>query len=483
MGKLLIVLVLMIGVIAIAQMMRVYEISSKLRGKKEEEISHSDNVFNANMMMVFMLSFYGFFFWLLMKYGNGGLGPSASEHGEKLDWLLNFNFLIIIVVFFITNTLLFYFAYKYYHRPDRKAYWFPHNNRLELLWTSVPAFVLAIIIILGLRAWNQITDYAGKDTIVIELYSKQFDWTARYSGKDNKLGRADFRMINGENPLGVLTNAGAEKRLHEMRNDVAELAIKLYKSERNAEKIMQKANHEILSAQIADNALSPTFVKLQGSDPAFASWMPKTYHEEIEMGIKMVDALAEKGHPLLAYDILSVKQCGMMSEKYERMQRHIIKLEAVKKSLSAKDNSAAMDDKVVKELVLIKGKEYEFKMRSMDVIHSAFFPHFRAQMNTVPGMVTRFKFKPIITTAEMKKIMKNDNFEYVLLCNKICGAAHSNMQMKITVVDDTKEGKGQYEAFLSAAKTLGEQVNPPAEEKGTEETGAANTDSTATAKK
>jgi len=461
MGKLLVVLVLMIGIIAIAQMMRVYEISSKLRGKKEEEISHSDNVFNANMMLVFMCSFYVFFFWLLYKYGNGGIGPSASEHGETLDWLLNFNFLIIILVFFLTNTLLFVFAYKYYHKgPGTKAYWFPHNNKLELLWTSVPAVVLAVIIILGLRAWNKITDYAAKESTVIELYSKQFDWTARYSGKDNKLGRADFRMINGENPLGVLTNLGSEKRMDEMRNDVVELAIKLYMSERDAEWIMSKANHKILDDKIdysldGDKALSMTFLKLRASNAEYATITPGTYHEEIAAAIDMVDKNAAT-NVLTAYEVLSPTQRDMMKEKYQRMQRHIIKLVAIKKSLSPKEDMAAMDDKVVKELVLVKGKEYEFKMRSMDVIHSAYFPHFRAQMNTVPGLVTRFKFKPIYTTEEMRKIMNNDKFDYVLLCNKVCGAAHSNMQMKVTVVDSTKTGKLQYETFLASNKSIGE---------------------------
>jgi cytochrome c oxidase subunit 2 len=469
----------MIGVIAIAQMMRVYEISSKLRGKKEEEISHRDNVFNANMMLIFMLSFYVFFFWLLAKYGNGGLGPSASEHGVTLDWLLNFNFLIIIIVFFLTNTLLFVFAYKYYNRgPGTKAYWFPHNNRLELLWTSVPAVVLAIIIILGLRAWNSITDYSAKNSTVVEIYGKQFDWTARYSGKDNRLGRADFRMINGDNPLGVVTNLGAEKRMDEMRADVAEIAIKLYMSERNADWILSKMNvkEHVLGDKIEDSTkYSPAFLKLRATHPDYAGINPTTYAQEIEEAIKMVDKNAES-NLLTAYEVVSRKQADMWMEKYQRMQRHIIKLHAIKQSISAKEDAEAMDDKVVKELVLMKGKEYEFKIRSMDVIHSVFFPHFRAQMNAVPGMVTRFKFTPILTTKEMREKMQNDKFDYVLLCNKICGAAHSNMQMKVTVVDK----KEDYEAFLAAAKSFSEVVGGKKTEESKPEGGA--TDSTSAPK-
>jgi cytochrome c oxidase subunit 2 len=48
----------------------------------------------------------------------------------------------------------------------------------------------------------------------------------------------------------------------------------------------------------------------------------------------------------------------------------------------------AQDDKQVKNYILPKGKKVVFKIRSQDVLHSAYMPHFRAQMNCVPGMVT-----------------------------------------------------------------------------------------------
>ena len=119
------------------------------------------------------------------------------------------------------------------------------------------------------------------------------------------------------------------------------------------------------------------------------------------------------------------------------------------------------DDVVTTELHLPVGREVQFKMRSQDVIHSAFMPHFRAQMNCVPGMITEFAFTPVITTDEMrqkpeiiekvnkinkireensKELIANGEepldpyvFDYLLLCNKICGASHYNMQMKIVV--------------------------------------------------
>ena len=141
----------------------------------------------------------------------------------------------------------------------------------------------------------------------------------------------------------------------------------------------------------------------------------------------------------------------------------------------------SQDDVVVSELHLPVGQKVLFKMRSQDVLHSAYMPHFRAQMNCVPGMVTQFAFTPTMTTEEMrlnddmvakvqdinrirreksKELMAKGEealepyeFDYLLLCNKICGNNHYNMQMKIVV-----ESQEDYEAWLaeqgSVAQTL-----------------------------
>ncbi len=119
------------------------------------------------------------------------------------------------------------------------------------------------------------------------------------------------------------------------------------------------------------------------------------------------------------------------------------------------------DDIVVQELHLPVNREVVFRIRSQDVLHSAYMPHFRAQMNAVPGMINQFAFIPNVTTEEMRlrpeiveKVKKINKirfdksedlvasgdfpldpyeFDFLLLCNKICGASHYNMQMKIVV--------------------------------------------------
>ena len=131
----------------------------------------------------------------------------------------------------------------------------------------------------------------------------------------------------------------------------------------------------------------------------------------------------------------------------------------------------ALDDVPTRELHLPKGRKVIFKFRSQDVLHSAYMPHFRAQMNCVPGMVTEFSFTPSMTTEEMrvneKTIAKVEGinkiraekgedpyeFDYLLQCNKICGSSHYNMQMKIIV-----EEEAQFNTWLAGQKTMAQVV-------------------------
>jgi len=336
---LLYILAFLLLCIALNQVFKVVELARDLKNTKEWYPNEKDNRLNARLMLVFLVAFLGFFVWQIMKFGGDRILPiSASEHGVKIDWLMNVNYALIVFVFVVTFLFLFGFAWRYYGRDNVKATYYLHNNKLEMIWTIIPAIGLAFIIVFGLKYWNEImTRENDPDAVKVELYVKQFDWTARYAGEDNQFGIDDYMQIDGSNPVGLDTN-----------------------------------------------------------------------------------------------------------------------------------DTRCKDDILVKnEFHIPKGKEVVFQFRSRDVIHSAFMPHFRAQMNCVPGQVTTFRFKPTITTAEMRKepqVMRNIaeinamrvkrgdepiEFDYVLMCNKICGASHYNMQMKI-VVDEEKD----YSAWIAKQKTF-----------------------------
>lgn len=138
--------------------------------------------------------------YLTFKYQSILLPKSASVHGDQIDFLLNINFLIIGIVFFITQIMLFYFVFKFQHNKNRTALFYPENHKLEIVWTVIPAIVLSVLIVTGLKEWNKMTG-SSSDGMVVQVYGYQFNWIARYSGQDNKLGRSYFKLITNDNPL------------------------------------------------------------------------------------------------------------------------------------------------------------------------------------------------------------------------------------------------------------------------------------------
>ena len=216
--KLITLLVVIAGVIALAQLAKVGQLTSLIRNKKEEDISDADTRLNGGLFIAFMVAFYAAFIFLIIRYGDYN-PPAASAHGESYDTLMNFNMYIIMAVFFLVNSVLFIFANKYRFDKERKARFFAHDNRLELIWTVIPSIVLAVIIIYGLRTWNEMTGDASDDALRVEVYSKQFDWTARYPGADGEFGLANYNLITPTNPLGIVTQDGATISTPLMKQD------------------------------------------------------------------------------------------------------------------------------------------------------------------------------------------------------------------------------------------------------------------------
>jgi heme/copper-type cytochrome/quinol oxidase subunit 2 len=185
----------------------------------------------------------------------------------------------------------------------------------------------------------------------------------------------------------------------------------------------------------------------------------------------MIEARLSEIEEMLASEkvtILTDAAYEAKEDKLYRLQRHRQRIEEIREfnydgELSAWE--AGMDDQIVKgEFHLPVGREVEFIFRSRDVIHSAYMPQFRAQMNTVPGVPTRFKMTPTVTTDSMRVVLGDPEFDYVLLCNKVCGAAHFNMQRKLVV-----ESQEDYEAWLSEQDEFLVKEEPLQEEQGAEQ--------------
>ncbi len=259
--------------------------------------------------------------------------PSASEHAPTIDKLMLITFILTVIVFFATQGMLTLFSYLYRGKEGRKALYYPVNDKLEIIWTVVPATVLTVLILYSLiYVWDDVMiDAQEKPAYEVEIVGEQFRWTIRYPGADGKLGRYNYKLIKGNNSVGLDFN-----------------------------------------------------------DP------------------------------------------------------------------HAKDDIVIS----VPELRLPKGQLVRVHVRSKDVLHGFYAPHFRAHIYAVPGTPTSFTFKPTVTTEEMRKQTGNENFNYEIECSQLCGGGHYSMKGTIIVMEPEafeqwlKEQKPLYSTLQSEKENL-----------------------------
>ncbi|MEM6799944.1 MAG: cytochrome c oxidase subunit II [Bacteroidota bacterium] len=283
--------------------------------------SWNRNLLNAGLFMVFFVSGVVLAGASMVKWYPKMilLQNPASQHGVALDDMMWNTIWVTFLVVLLTNSLLFWFAWKYRGVEGRKGLYYPHNNRLELIWTAVPAVVMAILVIKGAFVWDDIMMGDPKENeISIEVTGKQFDWTYRYPGADGQFGETKVGFIKpGLNEVGFNKN--------------------------------DKYAFDDVVLAITDTVYFPVNTSI------------------------------------------------------------------------------------------------DLQIRARDVLHSATFAHFRVKMDAVPGMPTSFRFTPSVTTKDMKKITGNEDFNYEMSCQQICGGGHYNMRRVIKVVE-----KDEYDAWLSS---------------------------------
>ncbi|MCX6183400.1 MAG: cytochrome c oxidase subunit II [Bacteroidetes bacterium] len=392
---LLIFITVVLVVVAIAKIMRSHELATKLNGDQEDFVSLSEIKTQGFLYVLFGVILFTLIGVQMYAWGKYILPSSASVHGDEIDNLFDVTMNLILVTFFITHTVMFAFIYKYYQKKGQKAFWFPHNNKLEMAWTIIPAIVLLSLITYGLSTWSDVMyQESTKDSVKLEVVAEQFKWTVRYSGKDRELGKVNFSTITGSNALGIMTAASVDSSLVDTRKQIAGL----------------------------------------------------------ERSVKELDSLVEHGWSGKE-DELSDAESKLSA--FKANERRLLKFQKE----HAKDAAyyrGSEDDVIVRDtLYLAKDRMAEFTFRSKDVLHSAYFPHFRAQMNCVPGQKTYFTFTPKYTSEEMKEVAASEGKNFVLfelVCNKICGASHYKMRFPIVVLSQK-----DFDARVATYKTFGDE--------------------------
>lgn len=201
-----IVAILVLGFLITFQIAKASEYVAVLKGL--EKSRKQTNKINGFLLLVFLIvGMIGVYYCNEKLAGKIlAFGSADSDHGLLIDRMLKITFIITGIVFFITQVLLFWYCYKYQESENRKAYYFPHNNTLEIIWTVVPAVALTVLVGFGIIYWFKITGEAPKEAAVIEITGSQFKWEYRYPGKDKILGKKYYKEINeaANNPLGQL---------------------------------------------------------------------------------------------------------------------------------------------------------------------------------------------------------------------------------------------------------------------------------------
>ena len=130
---------------------------------------------------------------------------AASKEGKNIDTMLWITIGVTGAVFFATQILLFWFSFRYQESDKRKPLYFKESNKLELIWTGIPAIVLTVLIVFGLKYWFKFTSDAPRGSQLVEITGHQFGWEIRYPGKDGVLGRKNYKLTDPAkgNPLGV----------------------------------------------------------------------------------------------------------------------------------------------------------------------------------------------------------------------------------------------------------------------------------------
>ena len=147
----------------------------------------------------------------LPEYSGWWLPENFSTDGAVIDQLFNQILVVVVVVFVAVQVTLVVFLVKYRARPGGKATYIHGNNRLEILWTAVPAVFLAALSFLSHQGWVKIKPAEGfrngepgrQADHVIEVIAEQFAWNIRYPGADGKFGPRRPDLVSVANPIGI----------------------------------------------------------------------------------------------------------------------------------------------------------------------------------------------------------------------------------------------------------------------------------------
>ena len=119
------------------------------------------------------------------------LPENVSTYGGQIDRLFYGIYYLTTAVFFAVQITLVVFLFMYRDRPGRRATYTHGNTTLEIVWTAIPAVILAVLALVSRSTWAEVKETQPPSDFQIEISGKQFNWEIGYPGPDGKLGTED----------------------------------------------------------------------------------------------------------------------------------------------------------------------------------------------------------------------------------------------------------------------------------------------------
>ena len=135
-----------------------------------------------------------------------GLPPLASEHGKDVDNLIIYVHWLMIVLFVGWLAYFAYALFRFHRSRNPKADYVGVKNHASNYIEGAVAIVEGVLLIgVAIPLWTKAVDRFPdeKTSTVIQVVGQQFNWNARYAGKDGVFGKQDMHFVNSTNVFGA----------------------------------------------------------------------------------------------------------------------------------------------------------------------------------------------------------------------------------------------------------------------------------------
>jgi cytochrome c oxidase subunit 2 len=136
-----------------------------------------------------------------------GLPISASEQGVRIDWLIFYVHILMVVLFVGWIT---FFLYTIFHfrksRHPRADYAGVKTHASSYLEAAVAVIEVALLVGLSIPFWSwKVSAFPTEsNTVRVRVIAQQFAWNIHYPGPDGIFGRTDIKLVDEEkNPIGL----------------------------------------------------------------------------------------------------------------------------------------------------------------------------------------------------------------------------------------------------------------------------------------